>query len=95
MRTKQHPRLYKANVYSRDPEHPERAALELSMIRGAFNGVVGYARLGGQTNARFVAEGHLQFSFRTKRKRRQFIRAIQSRMRYVIVRRVVPRTLRH
>ena len=94
MRTK-HPRLYKANVYPRDPDHPERAALELSMIRGAFNGVVGYARLGGLTNTRFVTEGRLQFAFHSRPARRRFIRAVRSRMRHVFVRRVVSRSSRH
>jgi hypothetical protein len=92
---RKHSRPYKANVYPRDSKHPERSALELSMIRGAYNGVVGYAGLGGLTNARFAAHGRLQFAFSTPHERWRFIRAVRSRMRHVIVRRVLLKAPRH
>lgn len=85
---------FKVNLYPRDPEHPELARLELSMARGAFNGVSGFARLGGLTNGRFFDDGRLQFVFRTRRQRRRFMRAIRSRLRHVIVRCVRSRRVR-
>lgn len=88
MKKKYTPTMFKANVYPRNPDRPELALLELSMVRGAHNGVAGFRLLRGLTNKRFRSAGRLQFAYPTARKRRIFIHLVRSRLKHVVVRRV-------